>query len=131
MFKKIKHHLKKDDAELSARSTWYSFLQKFENYNSKDENDVKIGKSINILYNSVRLSPSLKHILKDIEQIEDLFYIYGKEKSSEIINKLKQLEPEINKWNMNDNKYLIADDKGVKNAPTSQLNNILSLLELS
>ncbi|MCK9415555.1 hypothetical protein M0Q97_02720 [Candidatus Dojkabacteria bacterium] len=106
-------------------------LQKFENYNSKDENDVKIGKSINILYNSVRLSPSLKHILKDIEQIEDLFYIYGKEKSSEIINKLKQLEPEINKWNMNDNKYLIADDKGVKNAPTSQLNNILSLLELS
>lgn len=104
------------------------FLKTFENYNTNDVNDVKIGKSINVLYNSIRVSPSLKHIVKDIEKIEDLFNVYGMEKTSEIINKLKQLEPEINKWDMNDEKYLMKDDKGLKNSPTSQLNRVLSLL---
>ncbi len=105
------------------------FLKTFERYNTNDENDVKIGKSINVLYNSIRISPSLKHIVKDIEKIEDLFNVYGSEKSREIIDKLKQLEPEINKWDMNDEKYLMKDDKGLKNAPKSQLNRVLSLLE--
>ena len=103
------------------------FLKTFEMYNTNDENDVKIGKAINVLYNSIRVSPSLKHIVNDIEKIEDLFNVYGSEKSQEIINKLKQLEPEINKWDMNDEKYLMKDDKGSKNAPTSQLNRVLSL----
>jgi hypothetical protein len=104
-------------------------IKTFENYNSNDENDVKIGKSINTLYNSVRVSPSLKHIFKDVEKIEDLFNVYGVEKKSEITTKLKELEPEINKWDMNDEKYLIKDDTGLKNAPTSQLKRVLSLLE--
>ena len=105
------------------------YLKLFENYNPQDPSDVKIGKAINTLYNSVRVSPSLKHIVKDVEKIEDLFNIYGKEKSSEIVNKLNQLEPEINKWNMDDEEYLMKDDRGLKSAPTSQLKVVLSLLE--
>lgn len=104
------------------------FLKTFEVYNINDINDMKIGKAINVLYHSIRVSPSLKHIVKDIEKIEDLFNVYGSEKSQEIIDKLKQLEPEINKWDMNDEQYLMKDDKGFKNAPTSQLNRVLSLL---
>ena len=105
------------------------YLKLFENYNPQDPSDVKIGKAINTLYNSVRVSPSLKHIVKDVEKIEDLFNIYGKEKLSEIVNKLNQLEPEINKWNMDDEEYLMKDDRGLKSAPTSQLKVVLSLLE--
>jgi hypothetical protein len=105
------------------------FLKTFEMYNSKDENDVKIGKSISILYDSVRVSPSLKDMVKDVEEIDDMFNVYGVEKSSEIINKLKELEPKINKWNMDDDKYLMKDDKGLKNSPTSQLKKVLSLLK--
>ena len=104
-------------------------VKTFESYNSNDENDVKIGKSINVLYNSVRVSPSLRHIFNDVEKIEDLFNVYGVEKKSEIINKLKELEPQINKWDINDEKYLLKDDNGLKNAPTSQLKRVLSLLE--
>ena len=47
-----------------------------------------------------------------IEKIEDLFNVYGSEKSQEIIDKLKQLEPEINKWDVNDEQYLMKDEIG-------------------
>lgn len=105
------------------------YLKLFELYNHEDKNENKISLSINILYHSIINSPSLKHIKKNITDIDNLFSVYGMEKSSEIIDKLKKLEPEINKWDLNDEKYLQKDDKGLKNSPTSQLKRVLSLLE--
>lgn len=102
-------------------------MKTFETYNLNDVNEMRIAKAINVLYHSIIVCPSLKHLVKDIEKIEDLFNVYGLEKSQEIIDKLKQLEPEINKWDMNDGQYLLKDDNGFKNAPTSQLNRVLSL----
>lgn len=105
-----------------------NFVKTFENYTSKGVDDRKLGDAINVLYNSIRVCPSLKHIVRDMEKIEDMFNVYGSDKADEILFKLKQLEPEINNWDMDDREYLMSD-RGVKKAPNSQLRYVLSLLE--
>ena len=96
---------------------------------SDDKNSHKedISKAISCLVNGVSVSPSTKHILRDIQKIENKWFMLGNK--SEVISKLKELEPEINKWDSNDDQYLMKDDQGLKNAPTSQLKRVLSLLE--
>ena len=104
------------------------------NKSTKDSDDKSshkedISKAISCLVNGVSVSPSTKHILRDIQKIESKWLVNGEGKKSEVISKLKELEPEINKWDSNDDKYLMKDDQGLKNAPTSQLKRVLSLLE--
>jgi hypothetical protein len=104
------------------------------NKSTKDSDDKSsrkedISKAISCLVNGVSVSPSTKHILRDIQKIESKWLVNGEGKKSEVISKLKELEPEINKWDSNDDQYLMKDDQGLKNAPTSQLKRVLSLLE--
>ena len=103
------------------------YIKSFEMYNKNDE---LISKELSKLELSITSCPSTKNLYSNIENIVNLFNVYGMEKSSEVISKLKNLQKDVEtNYNASDYTYLLKDDDGLKHAPTSQLKRVLSLLE--
>ena len=125
--KKDEHDIKKKQKSDDKNSGKKNINKSTKDSDDKNSHKEDISKAISCLVNGVSVSPSTKHILRDIQKIENKWFMLGNK--SEVISKLKELEPEINKWDSNDDQYLMKDDQGLKNAPTSQLKRVLSLLE--
>ena len=60
--------------------------------------------------------------------IYSTYLVYGSEKAQEIYDKLKALEPTIQKWDSNDGKWLTSWEHNLKHSPRSQLLKVLDLL---
>jgi hypothetical protein len=108
------------------------YIKLFENFDDNDPKSKNFFDNLLKLEQSVGLCPSTKNITKKISKLVDMFNVYGFEKSNEIKKELLLIKEEIEKnYKMDDEKYLKKDDKGLKHAPTSQIERVLSLLPSS
>jgi len=110
-----------------------SFGQLKEGYEpsySKNPRLEKIEDLIHKLVVNVSMSTSIRDLTTQIIPLENKMLTYiGPERLKETLEKLKELKPKIERWNLEDEQYLPPNHRGQKQAPTVLTDEIIYHIE--
>ncbi len=105
------------------------YIKLFEDYDNNNPKCVQFSDILQELEKNIRLCPSVKNIAAKVSSLVDTFNVYGFEKSADIKKELLKIQQELEEdYNIDDEKYLTKDSKGIKNAPNSLIKRVLNLL---
>lgn len=89
-------------------------------------NNQNISKMLLDLQSGISRSPSVASLTKEVQDIDDMFNVYGVEKKNELIQQLTALKQKI------DNQYNISDSTKLPpgtQAPNSQIVRVIQTLQ--